>query len=481
MSEPVFRRLNPLTIAVEFVRVVSRLIVPLAIILFLPRNGESSAEFIAQAIGGFAVFSAFARYWSYSYAIHQGTLTIRSGILVKQVRSIPLEKIQNINISKSLVHRVLGLVDLKIETAAGGGSEASLSALSMDEAERVKSELRGVRRATEAIHAAPPARTLYRASAKELVIAGMTENKALAIVGSVFGFSYLFQSQFESIFRSLDPSQGGSWSLLIAALIGLLALGWVFSVVSTFVAYAGFELQMLDGGIRRHYGLLNQIESVVPIRRIQAIRATQTLFQRWLDMCKLFVETAGSYQKEDIGGSSLVSPLLEFRMLRTLANDLLPGRHVDKIRWRSICRRSIRATAQRALVPLMVIVVVVCLFVGWQWSVLLVPAFACSVCYGWLRFRTTAYGWTDVVFGARHGALSRTTLFVPVERIQTVSVAESPLQRRMRLRSVVVSTAAAGGGHHAIVADLDVQDSDALVREMHAASVRTASLKSEVL
>lgn len=477
MNDIVFRRLNPLTIAVEFGRVVARFVVPLVVLLIFGQ--KDSNEFIAQAIGGVVVFSAFARYWTFRYAIHEGTLTIKSGVLVKNVRSIPLENIQNINISKTLIHRLLGLVDLKIETAAGGGAEASLSALSVPEAEKVKLELMG--RAIIEHVVVTPGKTLYIASTKELVLAGATENKALTIIGAIFGFSVFLQGPLRSLSESILPDQGGSWLLLIAASIAMLAVGWVFSIVSMFVVYAGFELQMVDGQIRRHYGLINQIESVVPLRRVQALRAKQTILQRCFGVCKLYVETAGSYQKEDISGSSLVSPLLDFSKLRTLSDELLPGRNIESINWHKISRKTIQATARRTFIPLVMIVVPLAAYFGGLWLLMLIPLIGYTFFLGWLRFKATEFGWTEKVFGTKHGAFSKTSVFVPVERIQSISVHESPLQRRLGMRSAIVNTAAIGGGNYSNVQDMITADCERLASALHQSSVNTASFSSQVL
>ncbi|MCH8978656.1 MAG: PH domain-containing protein, partial [Armatimonadetes bacterium] len=201
MAEPEFRRINPRTIAVDFVKTIGRMILPLLFFAWswLSGGGGDTSEMLLQGMGALAVISSVVRYFTFTYAVHEGHLHIRSGVFTKQNRTIPLKRIQNINISRTLVHRLLGLVDLKIETASGAGAEASLSALSEAEAASVRVELLQHTKSAVADAEGAPAtsrgRTIYRITPKELFLAGATENRALAIIGAVLGGSYLFGEQ----------------------------------------------------------------------------------------------------------------------------------------------------------------------------------------------------------------------------------------------------------------------------------------------
>jgi putative membrane protein len=481
MAEPVFRRLHPLTIFVELARVIGRFIFLFLILLFTP---GSSSDWAYEAFSGFIVVAAIARYLSTSFAVHDGHLLIKYGIINRVQRTIPLSKIQNISIQKNLIHRIFGLVDLKIETAAGAEAEASLSALSIAEADALKVELtQGVHKeiGLESMPEATRGRTVYKISSKELFLAGATENRALAILGALFGGSFIFQERLEGFVKGAMPSIEGSWVPIAVIGIVFLLFGWIASIVSAVFSYGNFEVTLEGGKLRRHYGLVNQIESVVPLPRVQLVRTTETLFQRALHLCKLFVETAGHFQKEDLGGSSLVCPLLEADRLQGIVMTVLPGRPIDAVRWQRVSPWTIRTHAQLSMWVYTAMAAIAAAFFGWVAFYALIPAAAWAVFTAWVRYRTTGYDNKPSFLAARHGVFSRRTMYVPVEKIQSTMLRQSPLQRRLGLSTVAFNTAAIGTGGSGSVVDLRNDDAVSLARSLHRRSADSVRMTGEVL
>ncbi|MEX2244005.1 MAG: PH domain-containing protein [Fimbriimonadaceae bacterium] len=481
MSEPVFRRLNPLTIFLELARVIGRFIYFLVFIFFVPGSG---GDFVYEAIGIFVVIAAIARYLSYSYAVHDGHLIIKSGIVTRNNRTIPLSRIQNINLQRNLIHRIFGLVDLKIETAAGAQAEASLSALSNAEGEALKTELtQGVKKEVGIEETAPKAkgRTVYRISSTELFLTGATENRALAMVGAVFGGSFVFYDQLSAMVEKIIPNFGQGWVGIAVFGFVIFLVGWVLSIVSAVLTYGNFELTLEEGKLRRHYGLVNQIESVVPLPRVQVVRMSESLFQRMLHFCKLYVETAGSFEKQDMGGSSLVCPLLEMDKQADVVRTVLPGRPVDTVRWRSVSPKTANIYARRSLLVFALMIGGSSVYFGLEALWALIPAVMLSALLGWAHYRTTGYDDKPNLLATRYGVVSRRTMYVPPEKVQSVFVSQSPLQRRYEVSTVLVHTAAASGGGSASVIDLPDQTAGELAHSLHRRSADSVRLTGEVL
>ncbi|VVB97963.1 Bacterial PH domain protein [uncultured archaeon] len=64
------------------------------------------------------------RYRNYTYYIAETEMIIRRGVLRIERTTIPFEKVQNVNVSRSVLERLLGLATLKIETAGTNPGEA---------------------------------------------------------------------------------------------------------------------------------------------------------------------------------------------------------------------------------------------------------------------------------------------------------------------------------------------------------------------
>ncbi len=69
---------------------------------------------------------AFIRQRVYNYRFTDGELIVRDGLLFRNLRKIPYERIHNVALVRNPLHRVLGVATVRIETAAGGKPEALL-------------------------------------------------------------------------------------------------------------------------------------------------------------------------------------------------------------------------------------------------------------------------------------------------------------------------------------------------------------------
>lgn len=83
-------------------------------------------------------------YHYYRYELSEKGFKKESGIIWKRYVTIPYDRIQNVDISRGVFARLLGLSDIQIHTAGVGGvamGEGWLPALSIQEAEIVRDEV----------------------------------------------------------------------------------------------------------------------------------------------------------------------------------------------------------------------------------------------------------------------------------------------------------------------------------------------------
>lgn len=82
-------------------------------------------------------------YHFYRYEMHESGFRKESGIIAKRYVTIPYEKIQNVDINRSFLARILGLSSLNIQTAGASaiGAEGSLPGITHEVAEQLRNEL----------------------------------------------------------------------------------------------------------------------------------------------------------------------------------------------------------------------------------------------------------------------------------------------------------------------------------------------------
>src|SRR3546814_11891248 len=81
--------------------------------------------------------------WSrFRYGVGPGEIVIEKGLLHRTRRSIPFERIQDVDIERGPLQRLFGLAKVKIENGGSGKAEGMLDSVTLDEADRLRGIIR---------------------------------------------------------------------------------------------------------------------------------------------------------------------------------------------------------------------------------------------------------------------------------------------------------------------------------------------------
>jgi putative membrane protein len=474
--DPAAHRLHPLTVLLELGRVLGRVAWAFVLVVVVGSLGGRRADPapLLLLLAGSGVLVALARYLSLRYWLEEERLVIRSGLLDRQVRTIPLDKIQNVELRQNAVHQLAGVVDFRIETAAGPEAEAHLAVLGRDEAERLKAALLGGRgQAGASVEEAPAPQVLWQAGLGRLLILGATSNRAGAILGAVAAALFFLGRELPGHLETLQrwlAAFVGTISPLTAAVVLLattLLVGWLLSIALTVVGYHGFQLARdADGRLRRRYGLVSRVETVVAPARIQILRVESSWLRRRLGFWEVAAHTAGSAREGRGAGEALLAPLLRRDEIAGLCRPLLAGLDLESVPWRAVSRAALRRGFVRLFALALVLAGAASALVGpWAWAGLAPGALVAW----WLaarRYRVLAHARVAGHLLSRSGLLRRRLTIVPESKVQWLGVTESPPQRRYRIATLTVATAAGA----ARVVDLDRAEALSLQRQLTAAA-----------
>ena len=114
---PSERRLHPLSILFAITSTLRAFLVPLVVFLYAAR---SSYELWIGIMILPTLAAALIRYFSYRYTLTGEELVIRSGLIFRNERHIAYSRIHNLAAVQTPLHRLLGVVEVRVET--GGGS-----------------------------------------------------------------------------------------------------------------------------------------------------------------------------------------------------------------------------------------------------------------------------------------------------------------------------------------------------------------------
>ncbi|MXP30831.1 PH domain-containing protein [Erythrobacter jejuensis] len=276
---------------------------------------------------------SFLQWRRFTYRVGTTDIKVESGLLSRAARSVPFERIQDVSLEQKFVPRLLGLVEVKFETGAGGKDELKLAYLSEEQGEALRELVRerrdgektasvfGDSEASESVPA-EQAETLFAMPPKRLVTFGMFEF-SLAVIAVIGGLAQQFDfllpfdiwdwQMWVGIFSG-PTEQVAALGIMAQvfgaglAILSLLALGVVTGVTRTVLRDWGFRLERTSKGFRRRRGLLTRTDVVMPVHRVQAIKVGTGLVRRRFGWNGLsFVSLA-----QDSGSSShVVAPFAQ--------------------------------------------------------------------------------------------------------------------------------------------------------------------------
>ncbi|GGN20020.1 PH domain-containing protein [Halarchaeum nitratireducens] len=414
-----------------------------------------------------------ARYRRFTYALAGTTLELRSGVLSRREREIPIERVQNVDVSRTIGQRVLGLATVRVETAGGGDTEAVLECVSAAAAEDLQTELRRLKRAAadadEVTEGSDGVRAGGTAGSTGDVVGGAMDDASEVIfdlghrrllLASALSFDvrllsvvFVAQPVVQPLLAPLVGDLAGV-TTVVALLVALLtAVGlWLASAARTFARYYAFRLVRAGDDLRYERGLGRRYTGTIPLEKLQTLAVEETALERAFGYASLSVVTAGSVGSNTTGGSAAAVPLATRADVFSLARDLEPFADVAMERppTRARERYAIRyALGVGGLLALTAAVDALFTPVPYAWAPALLLVLAPVAAH--LQWRNVGVALTDDHAVVRRGFWTRRTRVLPHDRVQTAAVSATLFQRRRDLASVAIDTA----GGDAVAPDYD--------------------------
>ena len=443
-----------------------------------------------------------------TYELEGGALRLEEGVVARKLRAVPFDRIQQVDLVRKPLHRLLGVASLRVETAGGGtAAEVDLDVVTLEEARtlrasllRAKAQVTGARGGavgTGADTAGPPAaagapgdqagagaagtpagqvatgqpdawadaeapraeRMLLRLSLGEVMLGGITGARAaaaLVILGPISQATDWFPGLTDWLFARFDPEAVTPTTPAAFAAVAVLAVVvWLgLAAASSIVTDYGFTLARAGNDLVVRRGLLERREAVLPLGRLQVVRIEESLLRRALGLASIRIQSAGRTGGGDQTASRLAIPVLQRVQVNRVLEELLPGAApVPRLllpppaaRRRAVTRSVLTATVFIAAVGLALwwLTSLGVLGVPAALAVLALPVLAVAVTIGLAAYRSLGHATREGFLYARVGVAIRVTTAVPVAKAQSGSVRTTPFQRRAGLATLHVDVA--GGG-----------------------------------
>ncbi len=463
-------RLHPASVVFAFLSQIRAFVVPGALVLIGAQSSGGDWQPWMMLLVVPNAIVAILRYATYRYRYEPSEMVIQTGLLFRRERHVPYARIQNIDAVQRPLHRLLNVVEVRIETGGGRAPEATMSVLPAEALGEMRARVfaeRHAEAASESFRAVPheaPAEGLLHLDLRDLLLCGVIENRGTVVIAAAIGLVMelgLFDSVMEvmlgegasgrgvvrDLVRTLASGPGISLARLMVSLAALLGLFVVLSVVSmawAVVRLYGFRVTLDGDDLRSEFGLLTRVTATIPRHRIQTLTVREGPLHRLFKRAALKADTAGGPGPARGAGQSereWLAPLIERVGLAAFVRVVSGGADLSAIQWMPVAARAFRRELKGWLVLAALAQTAVWWLAAW-WSLLTAPALLAWAVIG--ARRTIAHlGWAvaDEAIWFRTGWLWRRVSVVRFAKIQTVTLAASPFDRRTGMARLRVDTA----------------------------------------
>ncbi|GGJ97457.1 PH domain-containing protein [Luteimonas terricola] len=457
------RRLHPWSWLFVLLQQLRQFIVPLLVLVFLGR-GDSYALWPLVGVAVLAAASIW-RYFTYRYRVDDDRLVVREGLLERQVRQVPFARIHNVALHQTLLHRLFGVAEVRLESAGGTKPEAEMRVLRMDEALALERLIRtrGAAAADtgdvegEGVAAGHgDGRLLLALPVAELLRLGLVSNRGMVVVAGAFAvswqvlpdrmFAVAVQDAAGKAFgyaSSLADGMVARAAAMALVVVVALALLRVLSVALALLQYHGFRLLLQGRRLTVERGLLTRLRTSAPRQRIQSWTLREGVLHRLLRRRALHIDTVASAgEGGEQRGLRELAPIATPEACDALVREVLPGVAWPPVGWRRLHPRAWQRLALPGLVFSALATVAACWYFG-------LPGLLALAWAPWAVHAARQHAWRagyalDArMLAVREGWWTRRWRFAEIEKLQALSLQQSPLDRWFGMATLWLDTAGA--------------------------------------
>jgi putative membrane protein len=454
VSAELHGRLHPLAALVLARRFIGASLIPLLALLLSLGTRVLVPLVLAAVFVGLPL--AVLWWWRFTYRVADGRLEVRSGLVNRTTRVVPLDRVRGVDLTAPFLHRLLGLVKVEIEAAAGGGDKAeiSLPAVSLSEGQALRERLLAGGAAAETTREPP---LLYRATPKLLAFAGLTSGRYLLAPAALVGVFFNFADNLPGGVTERATDAAVDWfptdwlgiGLTIAA--GVLVV-LLFAVVGSLLVDWGFTLRSEGDRLTAERGLLTRRTVSIDRERIRGLDVRDTPLRRPFGLAEVTAIAGGV---RGSGGRTTLAPIASadtviglLRSVDPLAPE--PRAELTPHPRPARTRRFVRALLIPALAT------GVALLFGWWWAAAAgLVLTAALVPLAADRYRQLGHRFDGRRLAVREGSLRRRWAELDPDGIVSFDLRSSPTQRRSGLATVLLHLGEGAGSRRVLDAGDD--------------------------
>ncbi len=368
----------------------------------------------------------------HTFRITGDDVEVRSGVLFRTHRRAPLDRVQSVNLTRPMVARLLGMAKLEV-VGAGLDSNVKLEYLSTVNAEAVRGDILRLASGRQLAGARATDAGSLRDRATAAVSAGLT-GLIEGAEGPVDQPASVVHIPPGRLIGSHLLSGSTIWLLLLVAAVvvgSILGTPWLlFSIVPTLIGFGAYWFRQITrslrysiaptpAGVRITFGLFTTITETLPPGRIHAVEISQPLLWRGAGWWRIRVNRLSGRSATDTSAQQFADVLpvgtrADVERVMRLILPVLPDQA-----WPDVFANGILGPVEGD------------------------PYTNTPRRARWLRplsWRRNGFLLTSDALLLRSGVLRRALVLLPLARLQSIRIAQGPVDRALDVANITGHT-----------------------------------------
>ncbi|MGY2083315.1 PH domain-containing protein [Blastococcus sp. SYSU DS0539] len=417
-------------------------------------GGPATVVALVLAVTLFSLAAAAVTWWRFGYTDGPTAVVVTRGLLSRSVRTVPNDRIRGVEVEAPALHRLFGLVRVRIDAAAGtAGQEEELVVDGVPRAEGDRLRVAVLtHRSTPVAQpdgdaAAPPEEELSRWDNRWLFYAPLVGSYLalpLAGIGALFRLGEELPDDLLGDVLDVDVPSG--W-VVGAVVVGMVLLVLAGSVIGAAIVNWGFRLVRRGSTLVAVRGLLTRRHTELELDRIRGVAVSEGLGMRLVGAARAGALVTGLGDAERRGQLLPLGPRDDaWTLTHRLVDDPGPLRAHPSAALR---RRIVRALTVGLAVAAGGAVL---LATTGRWDVLAagiaLTVLGVPLAYG--LYGSLGHAAGPRSFSVRRGWLVREQVVLERRAVVGWEIRQSFFQRRAGLATVTACVGAGSGGYAAV-------------------------------
>jgi putative membrane protein len=440
------------------VNVVVRQIFP-AILVILVGGSKNKGQYIIWALVVGSVISmiySIINFFRTYFIIQNNEIILHTGVFTKKKISVPFERIQTINFEQNIIHQFFSVLRIKLDTAGSEINEFEFHAIEADKAYALREMIMSQKKV--AVLSESPLNSIDKSQTAQenyklimgilplqLLKVGLTENH-IKSGGLILLFFFWIYQNLQEVGVDVDeysdeiPEWEVGFYVVLALMTFFLVVSVLISLVRTLISHYDLKLLRSATGFKIESGLFTKKEVSALDHKIQHISWSDNLLKRWMGFKDLALNQASS--NEVNSKSNIKIPGCSVQHIRQVTETLFGQKDFENdITLHSIDKRYFLRFA--VMTFLLLSLVCTGLIIASQYDKIIVAVllylYFCATRY--MNYKKLQFGTNDDMIYIRGGVFGDKAEVMPMFKIQSVEMHQSPYQTRNRLASVTLHTA----------------------------------------